>query len=309
MARKGKGKPMAEQAKGLLKKYIDYSSRHAAKQEAGIKGSKTTGKIHAIGTFNKYASSLKLAGEWVKVAYQQKHLDSLTKDQAQAYLEQRVAHGIGQKQLDADRTALRFLLQQELDKVKALEPQELKPRAYTNQQIDMVRERQKPHNTIATDLVRHGGLRAHELHTIRRLDEGQAAPHRTWHTDRFMGRQGVRYIVIGKGGLSREIMIPYPLAERLETWRIDQRPVTDRQIHYEGKRYSIGGGQAWSESFSRASSAELRWSKGGHGLRHSYAQDRYIELMCHGCIEGHALRIIGQEMGHFRDDVTKTYFR
>ncbi len=309
MARKGKGKPMADQARGLLKKYLDFSSRHAAKQAAGVKGSKTTGSIHSIGSFNKYTSSLKLAGEWARAAYGQNHLDSLTKEQAQAYLEQRVAHGIGQKQLDADRSALRYLLRDDLDKVKALEPQELSPRAYTNQQIDMIRERQEPHNAIATDLIHHSGMRAHELHTLRRLDEGQAAPHRTWHADRFMGREGVRYIVIGKGGLSREIMIPHHLADRLEERRIDQRAITDRQIHYEGKRYNIGGGQAWSSSFSKSSSAELGWSNGGHGLRHSYAQDRYQELMRLDCTHDHALRIVAQEMGHFRADVTNTYLR
>ena len=106
---------MADQARGLLKKYLDLSSRHAAKQAASVKGSKTTGNIHSIGSFKKYTSALKLAGEWAKATYGQNHLDSLTKDQAQAYLELRVAHGIGQKQLDADRTTLRFLLRDDLE--------------------------------------------------------------------------------------------------------------------------------------------------------------------------------------------------
>ncbi len=56
------------------------------------------------------------------------------------------------------------------------------------------------------------------------------------------------------------------VARRLESGRV----VTDRGITYR-QHYDIGGGNAWSKSFSETSSRALGWSHGAHGLRHSYA--------------------------------------
>ena len=71
--------------------------------------------------------------------------------------------------------------------------------------------------------------------------------------------------------------LPLHLAEQLETCRL-RKPerVTDRGVR-RTQHYDLGGGQAWSQSFSAASKNELGWSTGAHGLRHSYAQDRLDE--------------------------------
>ena len=96
MPRFGKGKPMAEQARNLLKGYLACESRHAAKKAAGVKGGRSTGKIHSINTFNKYAGLLKNAGEWLKTNHQVRHLDQVTPAQAQAYLQHRRESGIAE---------------------------------------------------------------------------------------------------------------------------------------------------------------------------------------------------------------------
>jgi hypothetical protein len=60
-----------------------------------------------------------------------------------------------------------------------------------------------------------------------------ASSHRHWSPERFLGRDGVRYIVTGKGGLRREVMIPHDLAGGLEARRLEAaRGVTDRGITY-----------------------------------------------------------------------------
>ena len=122
-------------------------------------------------------------------------------------------------------------------------------------------------------------------------------------------REGQLYVVTGKGGLRRAVMVPNALAERLEARRLEQgRVVTDRGIRYEA-RYDIGGGQAWSSAFSSASQRVLGWSTGAHGCRHSYAQVRMDELQGAGYRYQDALLVVSQEMGHFRSGITEVYLR
>ena len=119
----------------------------------------------------------------------------------------------------------------------------------------------------------------------------------------------MRYIVEGKGGLRREILVDRELAARLETHRLDSpQQVSDRGIFYE-QHYDIGGGKSWSQSVSDAADRALGWSNGAHGLRHSYAQERMAELQDAGKIYNEAREIVSQELGHFRADVVETYLR
>jgi hypothetical protein len=128
--------------------------------------------------------------------------------------------------------------------------------------------------------------------------------------NRFTGRaDAVRYTVVGKGGLIREIAIPRPLAIQLEARRLPAPIlVTDRQVYYT-QYYELGGGKGWSASFLAASLRELEWSTGAHGLRHSYAQERVAELQHCGIDYPEALEVVSQEMGHFRSDITEVYLR
>ncbi len=126
---------------------------------------------------------------------------------------------------------------------------------------------------------------------------------------KFAGRDGVVYTVVGKGGLVREVLLPRRLAERLEERRLDApERVLDRGVRYL-QRYDVGGGHAFSVSFSRASIEVLGKSKSAHSLRHSYAQQRMRVLMHHA--EYHlALAIVAEELGHFRIQFTEaTYLR
>ena len=74
------------------------------------------------------------------------------------------------------------------------------------------------------------------------------------------------------------MLIPTNLAAQLEQQRLAQ-PITvlDREIDYS-QRYNIAGSKKWSDSFSKASNRTLLFSTGAHGLRHSHAQERMVEL-------------------------------
>ena len=97
--------------------------------------------------------------------------------------------------------------------------------------------------------------------------------------------------------------------QRLEERRWERpKTVTDRGIRYT-QHYDLGGGLAWSRSFSAASKRALGWSTGAHGLRHKYAQERLDELQGDGYEYNTALETVSQEMGHFRADITEVYLR
>lgn len=310
MTRFGQGKAMEVQARAVLKTSLSLTSRHAAKQTSGAKGSQATGKIHSLATFNKYVTALKQAGEWARECAGLRHLKEITPELAQQYLSDRAAQGIGQKQLDADRNALEFVTGKgSLEREMALHRTELHSRAYTPEQIRRIAAHQSDRNALATELAWRAGLRAHELLTLQRRNEAQASTHRQWSRERFLGRDGERYIVTGKGGLRREVLIPSHLASRLEACRLSEvRTVNDRGIRYR-QHYSLSGGNAWSKSFSEASSRALGWSQGAHGLRHSYAQERMRELQGEGKPYTQARELLSQELGHFRGEIVEVYLR
>ena len=89
--------------------------------------------------------------------------------------------------------------------------------------------------------------------------------------EKFAGRPGRDYTVVGKGGLVGRVRIPDDLADRLEAQRCDELVrVTDRGIHYT-PRYDVAAGTAWGASFTGASMRALGWTRGAHGMRHGYA--------------------------------------
>ena len=271
------------------------------------------GKVHSFGTARAYQQALTGFSKWLKEKFDNQSLERTTAEQARQYLEER-AKTVRQKTLDLDRQALQILPHVgKLERVKsrlAPSPLETGGRAYTTVQVQMVAAAQSEHHSLATEIAHAAGLRGHELLTLRRVDKREASTHREWLPERFEGRpDSVRYTVDGKGGLVREVALPGRLAERLEA-RLREKPssVMDRGVRYT-QYYDLGGGLAWSRSFSAASKRALGWSTGGHGLRHSYAQERIEDLQRDGHTYDSALELVCQEMGHFRPDITEVYLR
>lgn len=202
----------------------------------------------------------------------------------------------------------RLAAKQTLFRTKSLKEEISHSRAYTGAQALAISQRQTAPNRLATQIAYTAGLRAHELLTLARVDE-RVADERPSLSSKWAGREGELYTVEGKGGLVREVLIPASLAQQLEQKRLTQ-PVTvrDRKINYL-QRYEISGGNKWSDSFSKASTRALFFSTGAHGLRHSYAQERMVELKKLGYNRETALETVSQEMGHFRPEITLVYLR
>lgn len=234
------------------------------------------------------------------------------------YIEER-SELVVQKTLDQERQALQCIYKQVLPYVRAQQISIFEKRSYTLKQLNAITSHQTEKNLITSQLAFYSGLRAHESAMILPLEERLPSAHRSWDARRFLGCPEYRlYTVVGKGGLIREVAVPLWLSKRLETRRTPPTKVTDRGIFYESL-YDIGFGQSWSQSFTTASRKALKYSTGGHGLRHSYAKHRLYrlieELECHlekidqNRINEIALLILSQELGHFRLEIVFAYLR
>lgn len=286
-------------------------AEHAVKKNLGLGTARhrhaQDNRVHSLGTKRNYTQALTHLTKWLQDNCFG-DLKNLNSEMALQYLEQR-SQIIGQKTLDQERQAIQMYLKIKLPVIKSELTQDLKSRAYTNDQANLIAQAQTTKYQLATKIALAAGLRAHELLTLRKKEERSSSTHRSWSTNRFLGREGKIYTVDGKGGLIREVLIPTELANELEQLRLIQpKIVKDRTIKYI-QYYDIGGGKHWSDSFSAASKRVLSWSHGAHGLRHTYAQQRMEELQQRNYFYPDALAIVSQELGHFRPDITEVYLR
>jgi integrase len=289
-------------------------ARAATQAKNVIKGLTKNKLIHSLGTARNYEQALKTVASWAK-DIGINGVQALSLEEATRYLEYRCEH-VGQKALDMERQAIQAMMKlngrlatkQTLFRTQSLKEEIARSRAYTGAQSLAICQRQTAPNSLATQIAYTAGLRAHELLTLARIDD-RVADERPSLPSKWTGREGKLYTVKGKGGLVREVLIPTHLARQLEQKRLTQ-PVTvrDRKINYL-QRYEISGGKKWSDSFSKASTRALFFSTGAHGLRHSYAQERMLELQKLGHGKEMALATVSQEMGHFRPEITLVYLR
>ncbi|MDR8526214.1 site-specific integrase [Shewanella fidelis] len=286
-----------------------------AKQAAAVIKALQGGVLKSVSTASNYEKSLTQVAKYI----QENKLGSLrqmTPETAKTYLEYR-GQAVGQKTLDMERQALQCMMRHvtrqlnedhKLPVIKSELEEALSSRAYPVHQVEIILKAQQPHNALATEISFAAGLRAHELFTLRPAKEQPADP-RPKLTTKWQGIIGDRFTVTGKGGLTREVVLPWHLTERLEALKLDHpSQKIDRGIYYT-QYYAIGGGKNWSSSFSEASKRHLGWSSGAHGLRHSYAQSRMEKLQSLGLSRALALETVSQEMGHFRPDITEVYLR
>jgi len=312
MARFSKGvkKDISEQARSFVQSHTLLGTpRHGDK----------SGKIHSIRTSQERSRALVRAVNQIKEQYGIGNLREITESMALSYLKNRVDE-VGQKSLDNERLALQMLNQPgfamhkiRIERVKnnssSSHVRYVGGRAYTDKQVSLIAQAQNKHNELATLISHAAGLRQHELYTLRPAVERSPSKDRLWSKERFTGREGVSYTVIGKGGLIREVLIPHALAQRLEESRMDTpRIIIDQGISYQNM-YHIGAGRAWAASFRSAAERTIGSHKGPHGLRHSYAQERMKELREQGFLYRRALGIVSQELGHFRPEITEVYLR
>lgn len=273
-------------------------------------GNKNDGFIHSTGTARQYRQTYKLVYRYCKANGE--NLRNLSTDTAKRYLEYR-AEKIQQKQLNNERSALNKYLSAIHKKPVELtftlsHRKTSKPvnRAYSHEQVKQLiyAANEKGNHRLATSiaLAYTAGLRVEELYTLAPPGEKNPSSHRQWSPDRFAGREHwVSGTVTGKGGLTREVRFTDEINRILEdNYKREQSiDVIDknRETLYE-THYDLLAGKKFSDKFSALSQSTFGWSNGAHGLRHSYAQRRDIELK--NLFDHETSRLIlTQELGHF----------
>lgn len=309
-------KTMKEQAEAIMKQHKSFG---VSKKDAPLIGQTQFKKFTSVRSYSNTVSTLATIGKNLGVS----RIKEITPEMAVAYLQERKEqhsitlicasekdyHTLSQKTLDAERKALSILLGKNLERIYTPAGNRTASRTYTEHQINEITKCQSAGNKLATEIARASGLRAVELLTIKRIDEDAKTSARNWSNERFSGMKGNIYVVTGKGGLKREVMIPTELARQLEERRLSApKVVYDRGVKILSN-YDISGGQKFSQSFCDASNRALGFSQGAHGLRHSYAMERYESLRSMGKSETVAKTIVSQELGHFRPTITEVYLR
>lgn len=220
-----------------------------------------------------------------------------------------VSEGYSQTYLNQLRNFLSIAYSMQIPVFKSQVPTILNSRSYTFSDAEKIVVHQSERNALSSLISITAGVRAHEFATILRPDEAEVDD-RSWHSELFVGLKDFdKYIVTGKGGLSRYVPIPKCFSESLASKRLDPaRRLRDRTVFYDA-HYDIGFGQAFSQSVTSASNAALGYSNGAHGFRHSYAKWRIDTLRKLGFSFAEALLIVSQEMGHFRPDILFAYLR
>lgn len=287
----------------------------AKKQAANVMKSIQGKHLKSVGTVRNYEAALSRVAQYANRELSI-GLREITPEQATQYLVVR-SEQVGQKSLDMERQAIQAMMHftskklkpnERLEVIKSEQEQILKSRSYTKEQITLITQSQRNKNALSTQIAYTAGLRGHELFTLQPINEKKPSE-RPALSQKFQGREGVRYTVTGKGGLVREVCLPKHLAEQLEAMKLPKpKQITDRNIKYT-QHYDLNAGTTWAASFSRAAKNTLGWSEGAHGVRHSYAQERMYELQNTGLNRDLALEIVSQEMGHFRPEITETYLR
>ena len=288
-------------------------AKHAIEQKLALgsarHGNKVDGQIHSIRTAERYQQAAKNVSDWMKVNNHLQGLQNITPDQAKSYLSER-AEQITQKTLDIERRAIETIIESKLERVHSLIRHTSGHRGYQPAQVNLIIQRMSERNKLATKIVQDTGIRAHELLTLQPLGERNASSHRTWSSNRFLGRENTHiWTVQGKGGLIREVAISDNLHHRLINTKLKvPANIIDRGANYI-QDFNIGAGRSLSQNFSDISKDELGWSDGIHALRHNYARNRMNVLQRAGLNYYNARRIVSEEMGHFRGDITEHYLK
>ena len=260
-----------KQAEYIVRKALALKTPKALREDDG--------RIYSTGTAECYRSSLTTFCKWIQKE-KLGDLRGVNVITVQRYLQHRRSI-VGQKTLDLDRQSGQFLLRQiyghkiQLPRIKSsyyggrqLSQESL---AYFPEQVDLIARNLPQSCSLAVRIAQATGVRSRELLTLRPAEWAPASARRHWSEARFSGRTGVRYTVRGKGGLRREVLVPYHLANELEQRRLRPiRRVKDRGTVY-WTYYKLVGGSYLSKMFSRKSNELLNWSGGIHGLRNGYA--------------------------------------
>jgi len=305
--RSNQQQPIAEQAR----RWIDARASRGQSKADGA-------ELRSNRTVGHYRDNLRRAAEHIEREHQVKNLKSITTEQAQQYINQRIDDGLQAKTVQAYAQALETLPGVgKLDTPsRSIDDKPTNSRAYTSKQIQEIKNVVSDRSQVAIQIQHETGCRVQDLASIRLYNERPIINARVDRLipERFVGREDwVKVTFIGKGGHEYESRIRPETAADMERYRLAQdRMFTNRGLNKDNpipQRYNLPAGKNLSDLFTNASTRALGFSNGAHGVRHTFAQDRVAELQAAGRTWSQALEQTSQSMGHYRSEEIHTYLR
>jgi integrase len=292
------------------------ASKHDAKEVAREGGAQTWQeigrevRIYSYGTADTYRDVWRSALDFAKSEHGIKDVEKLTPEAVQGYLESRVEQGVAHSTYQKEAAAL-AKLEQTLNRYSEAHDRgntydfrsaiaETRAEAHTLSKFDSSRAYEDARGLVAAVSDRdhqitaavqlESGSRIHEASLIK-PDQLQG-----YRPDPTTGDQRGVIAYQGKGGKVGEHLV------RPETYRAIEQRISERGEYRIGK-------DAYRDSLKAAAAATGQEYTGSHGLRWSYAQERFAQIQEHGDSYEKALAQVSQEMGHVRASITEHYLR
>lgn len=297
-------------------------SKHAGKQSvrSQLSDEKKAATWHAMGkrmgvysykTADAYRDVWRVLLGYAKVEYGLKDIEKLSGEHVRAYLEAKIDQGVAHATfmqyaaaIEKLETALNcyseihntqgeYSFTVEIEEARHEAHLELDrfegSRAYNNPEKLISAITDGRHKLVAS-IQYEGGPRVHETSLIK--------PGQLWgfREDKITGNLRGYMDVKGKGGKPNEISLTRQTFQCLENC-LDK----DGEFRIDKDRYR-------SDLRRAAAETEQKYT-GSHGLRWSYAQNRFMEAQRCGLTYEPALSLVSEELGHERSDITEHYLK
>lgn len=316
---------MHKKLQNILIGHTKYSMREQAEKYIAARANR--GKSKASGailrsdrTVQRYQGDLGRAAEYIQKKYSVTRLKDITQIQAQQYIDERLKEKICVRTIQGYAKALELLplVKKLTTPSRRIDPKDKpqKSRAYT---IDQIKEIQKnissPATKLATQIILESGCRTQDLASMCLASERplKNARHTKLHLDRFAGREEwIKVSFIGKGGHEYISTISPQTAKEIKKFRLYE-PRDFRERNQENvvtkQYYDIPAGWHLSSLWTEASKRTFGFSRGIHGLRHTFAQERVKAMQKCNMTWDKILECVSQQMGHYRAEQVKVYLR
>lgn len=288
-------------------------SRHKAKQQARVNGSKTFHDIaqqlgiYSFTTRRKYHRITVEFLKFMQSKYSIKDAQLITNDHVQKFLLLKALtvkistlrmYAAGLNKLAVALTKYDGEPRDWYETTQAVKKeipedrrQTPKPRAYKNPEA--IIENMTGPAQLYAKLQLYGGLRLSEASRLTK--------------DNLRPKTKQLYLTCTKGGRHRStITLPDEVFNAVKMAITLSQDKTFRIMNQQSLRH---GNNLYVNALKKAVEATKQTWKGSHGLRHSYVQQRYKKLQAEGRSEEHILLKIANEIGHSRGNITKYYLR
>lgn len=269
----------------------------------------------SIKTRIRYKDGAKHFAKFLAVVYKKQNMNNISNQSLEAYVEQSQESGYSTSYITTNMSAIRFCVNQikdsryiksnkELEVNNRTKEDRIGPnRAWTRDQVTkMYRLAIGNGYSRVADIITLAYRQGLRLHEITRLDRATLLD--SLRKDKIT--------IKGKGGLIRRVPIRDDLSRKHIKGLIDKTPVNSYKVFVSSNEKTdsvINQVQNFIQNYRGGVIDPGGHQITAHGLRHTYAQERYKELIEKGIREKNARLQVSKELGHFRPEITDIYLK